>query len=221
MAKSRWVTGLCALALALFPATPDAVLAQTGAITGTVTLEPPPPPRRSANRYAGGASRAQTVQRIPAVVYVAGRVAGAPGPPTSVRMAQRDTTFSPAAVFVGVGGAVDFPNEDPFFHNVFSYSTAQRFDLGRYGAGESKSVDFSEPGLVNVFCEVHDSMRGLIVVTENPFHAEVAEDGSFRLEGLPPGDHEVVFLHPDHETTRRTVTVTAGGTASVEVELRR
>jgi hypothetical protein len=98
-------------------------------------------------------------------------------------MTQRDTTFVPSVVAVRAGGTVDFPNGDPFFHNVFSYSSAQRFDLGRYPQGESKSVTFDEPGIVELFCEVHEFMRGAVVVTENPFHAVVAEDGRFPTIG--------------------------------------
>jgi hypothetical protein len=136
-------------------------------------------------------------------------------------MTQRDTTFVPSVVAVRVGGTVTFPNGDPFFHNVFSYSSAQRFDLGRYAQGESKSVTFPETGIVEVFCEVHDFMRGAVVVTENPFHAVVGEDGSFRITGIPAGEHTIAFWHADHETLERRVVVTAGATALVEVELRR
>jgi hypothetical protein len=72
-----------------------------------------------------------------------------------------------------------------------------------------------------VFCEVHEFMRGAILVAENPFHALVGADGTFRISGVPPGEHTVAFWHPDHETIQRRVSVTAGGAARVEVELRR
>lgn len=211
-------------ALLLFAAAavmlPTQVSAQSGAIAGSVALEPPPPPRRTANRYPGGASRAETVQRIPAVVYVVG-VASASSSPSTLEMVQQDTAFAPAALFVPVGGTVDFPNADPFFHNVFSYSSSRRFDLGRYPQGQSKEVTFDEPGVVSVLCEVHDKMRGVIVVTENPHHAVVADDGSFRIEGVPAGEHRVVFWSADHEPVEQTIVVTAGQTSQVDVELNR
>lgn len=193
--------------------------AQTGTIEGLVSLQPPP--RRTADRYGAGAGGAHAIQQLPAVVYLVGPVgrAGAAAEPAS--MVQRDTAFAPAAVITRVGGTVAFPNEDPFFHNVFSYSSPQRFDLGRYPQGESKSVTFDTPGVVSVFCEVHDFMRGAVIVTENPYHAVVAEDGTFRLTGVPAGEHTLAIWHPDHRPIERTVSVPGGGTYRIEVELRR
>jgi len=160
----------------------------TGVIEGSVRLHLPAP-RRSASRYPGGAARTRAVQPVPAVVYLKGTVEGSP-PRTDhviVTLAQRDTAFFPAALVVQVGTTVRFPNEDTFFHNVFSYSSAARFDLGRYPRGEAKEVRFDEPGIVKVYCEVHEFMRAVVVATENPFHAVVDENGRFRLEGVPTG----------------------------------
>lgn len=195
----------------------------TGSISGTVTLEPPPPPRRSANRYPGAPQASQTVQQLPAVVYLQGRIAGAPpaGYVANPDMMQQDTAFVPSTVALQVGGEVSFPNSDPFFHNVFSYSSAKRFDLGRYPEGESKVVTFDEPGVVEVFCEVHDFMRGAIIVTENPYHAVVDEAGNFSIAGVPAGEYTLVAWHADHRMVERTVTVTDGSDTRIEVELRR
>lgn len=208
------------------PATRDAEPAppRVGTISGTVTLEPPPPPRRSANRgYTGSGSASHAVQRLPAVVYLKGAVAGAPPLAAGSErvMAQRDTAFVPSGLAVTVGSTVSFPNQDPFFHNVFSYSSAKRFDLGRYPEGETKEVAFDEPGVVELLCEVHDFMRGVIVVTENPYHAVVGEDGAFSIPGVPAGEHTVVFWHADHDTVERTIAVTDGAETRVGVELRR
>lgn len=195
--------------------------AQSGSIEGTVALEPPPPPRRTANRYPGASSAPERVQQVPAVVYVVGAVGGAAPRGEQVRMVQQDTAFTPSALVVPVGGAVEFPNADPFFHNVFSYSSTRRFDLGRYPQGESKSVTFDQTGVVSVFCEVHEKMRGVIVVTENPYHAVVGEDGSFRIGDIPPGEHRVAFWSADHRPVERTITVRAGETSRIDVELNR
>jgi plastocyanin len=202
--------------------TPTRALAQVGSIEGRVTFEAAPPSRRTANRYPGGASAGHEVHALPAVVYIVGHVEGAGTAPGGAPvMTQRDTAFVPRVVAVRAGSSVTFPNGDPFFHNVFSYSSAQRFDLGRYPQGESKSVAFPEPGIIEVFCEVHEFMRGAILVTESPFHAVVAPDDSFRIPGVPPGEYTVAIWHPDHEAVERRVTVVAGAPARVEVELTR
>jgi hypothetical protein len=76
-------------------------------------------------------------------------------------------------------------------------------------------VTFDEAGVVDVYCEVHDKMRGAIIVTENPFHALVGEDGSFRIDGVPAGEYTVAFWSADHDAAEETVTVTAGATRRV------
>ncbi|MEM7416936.1 MAG: carboxypeptidase regulatory-like domain-containing protein [Gemmatimonadota bacterium] len=190
-----------------------------GTITGTVTLEPPPPPRR-ASRARAYDGRSGLIQQLPSVVYVSGPLGGVAAA-QNVVMTQRDTAFAPGVVAIPVGGTVSFPNEDSFFHNVFSYSEAKRLDLGRYPQGDSKDVLFDQVGVVELFCEAHDQMRGAVIVTENPFHSVVAEDGSFTIAGVPAGEHTVVFWSADHRPEERTVTVTDGGTSQIEVELKR
>jgi plastocyanin len=192
-----------------------------GSIGGTVTVRLPAP-RRAASRYPGAPTQAPSVQPIPAMVYIQGPV---PGTPARVdgnvaEVAQRDTAFVPGALVVPVGTVLRFPNEDDFFHNVFSYSAAARFDLGRYPRGESKDVTLTEPGLVKIYCEVHEFMRAAVVVAENTFGAVVDDQGRFLMEGVPAGTYTVVFWHPDLDPVERTVTVSDGQTARIDVELR-
>ena len=215
----------CAILLCVLLSLPDSpqrfdarAPALAGVIEGRVTVRERPA-RRTPSRYAGaGAQAARPVQKIPAVVYLEGRIAGPARPATTV-MAQEDTTFAPAVLVVPAGAEVSFPNRDPFFHNVFSYSTAQRFDLGRYPRGEAKTVRFDEPGAVKIYCEVHESMRAAVIVTENPFHAVLGPDGSFRLEGVPAGVHRLVVWHVDEGTETQEVRVPEGGTARVELTI--
>lgn len=193
----------------------------SGSVEGVVTVLTRPV-RRSTARYPGAATNIHSIQRVPAVVFIEGPIPGAPARPPAAPpvMVQRDTAFVPAALAIPVGTTVSFPNGDPFFHNVFSYSSSARFDLGRYPRGEAKEVTFDEPGLVKVYCEVHEFMRAIILVSENPFSAVVDERGHFRLEGIPAGTYTVVAWHPDMEPVEREVRVTAGGTARLDVELR-
>lgn len=216
---TRWILStLFFAALAVAPTATPAT-AQTGVIQGRVDLEAPPARRRSANRYPGAAAATQAIQTLPAVVYLVGRTGGDLA--SSAEMTQHDTTFIPSVVFIPAGGSVAFPNNDEFQHNVYSYSSARTFDLGRQNPGSSASVTFPEVGIVEVFCEVHDFMRGAIVVTESPFNAIVGADGSFRIPGVPAGDYTVAFWHPEHDPQERAVHVPAGGTATVQVQMRR
>jgi plastocyanin len=192
----------------------------TGTIMGTVTV-PARPQRRTLNRYAGsGDAAARTLQEVPNVVYLEGVVRGAPAARAArYEVAQQDTAFAPALIIVPVGGTVSFPNRDPFFHNVFSYSPTKRFDLGRYARGESKSVEFDRAGVSKVYCEVHQYMRAAVVAVENPFHAIVSDDGRFTIAGVPAGSYRLVVWDIERRPQEVDVTVTAGGTARVDVAL--
>lgn len=211
---------LVAVALVVSPFPASAAAQGVGVVEGMVTLRLQPP-RRTAGRYPGGVSGAQSLQPIPAVVYAEGRIGAAPRPPARPpEIAQRDTAFVPGALVVPVGSTVSFANRDPVFHNVFSYSSPARFDLGRFPRGEGREVTFDTPGVVKVYCEVHDFMRAVVVVAENPYHAVVDAQGRFRIEGVPEGTYSFTIYHPDLPPARREVRVTAGGVARLDVELR-
>jgi plastocyanin len=116
---------------------------------------------------------------------------------------QKDLTFIPAILPIQVGTTVEFPNLDDTYHNIFSYSPAKRFDLGRYRPEERPipSVVFDKPGLVTLRCDIHEHMRGLILVLNTPYFAMSDNAGHFRLEGLPSG-HYTLKAWIDSKTTR-------------------
>lgn len=194
----------------------SALVLQAGGIEGRVTVRQLP--ERIANRYAGsGGSAAHPVAELPAVVFVEGAIKGYP--PGAVRlpeMAQRDTSFAPSFLAIPAGTTVRFPNQDDFFHNVFSYSKTKRFDLGRYRKGDAKNVTFDKSGAVAVFCEIHKWMRGAIVVVENPFFTVVKSDGSFSIPAVPAGDYKVSVWHPDRGRKTFNVKVPASGAARLD-----
>lgn len=197
------------------PAAGHAEPIDVGVIEGTVTV-PERPARRVLNRYAGsGNAAARALQDVPMVAYLEGAMPVTV--PRGVEIAQEDTAFAPGAIVVPVGTEVSFPNRDGFFHNVFSFSPTKRFDLGRYGRGEAKTVVFDRPGAVKVYCEVHQYMRAGVVVVENPHHAVVDADGRFTLRNVPAGRHRLVVWDIERRPQALDVTVPAGGVARVQV----
>ncbi len=192
-----------------------------GNLSGTVEVVKTDP-KKVAQRYPGGSStEAQNLQSPPTVVFVSGVISGAP-PKSAVpgaAIVQKDLLFEPNFLIVPVGSSVKFPNEDDDFHNVFSYSKARRFDLGRYRNGESKTVEFDKPGIIKVYCEIHPWMRAAILVVENPFYAEVGEDGRYSIDGIPPGSYEVVVWNIEAGSEKFQLTIASSGATEADLKL--
>jgi len=134
------------------------------------------------------------------VIFIKGRVDspdGKPWPPPRepVKVLQINTSFVPRVQSVIVGQRVEFQNQDPLFHNVFSLSKTAPFDLGRFPAPESKEMTFLKPGPVKVFCDIHSHMKGVVLVLPHPFFASPGQQGSYEIKGLPPGDYTLVAWH--------------------------
>ncbi len=128
-----------------------------------------------------------------------------PAPAAHPKLAQKDQAFVPRVVVVPVGGTVDFPNMDPIYHNVFSVSPVKRFDLGKYPRGQSRSVRFTKPGLVNVYCDIHSDMAAFILVVPNRAYARPRADGTWQMPDLPPGHYVLRWWHPDFTGGRREI----------------
>jgi plastocyanin len=149
------------------------------------------------------------------VVYLeeAPRRAFDPGEDRRARMLQQNQRFVPHVLAVVAGTWVDFPNGDLTYHNVFSLSKPQPFDLGRYASGKSRAVRFERPGIVRVFCEIHSHMSAFILVFAHRYFAVTDEDGRYRLDGVPPGTYTLAVwnetVHGD--PPRRTVTIPESG----------
>src|SRR5256885_9303531 len=105
------------------------------------------------------------------------------------RLDQRHETFVPHVLAIMAGTVVDFPNSDSTYHNVFSLSKTQRFDLGRYPQGHFKSVRFDRPGVVRVFCDIHSHMSAFILVFSHPYFATTDTDGRYRIDNIPGGTY--------------------------------
>ncbi len=128
-----------------------------------------------------------------AVVWVEG--AKSRPRPGRASMSMRSKAFVPHVLSVPLGSTVDFPNEDPILHNVFSVSGENRFDLQLYKRPKSGSWTFQKPGVVRVYCNIHPQMSAVVLVTDSPHAAKVGADGSFRLEGVPPGRYTLRAWH--------------------------
>jgi plastocyanin len=152
------------------------------------------------------------------VVYLEGNFSAPAHLPTK-QVAQKNLAFAPPLLAIQVGTKVEFPNLDDTYHNIFSYSPTKRFDLGRYPAGENPppSVVFDKPGLVTLRCDIHEHMRGLILVLETPYFTVTDATGRYRLTNLPAG-HFVLKAWIDSRTTReRPVDLQSGVTARVDL----
>ncbi len=110
-------------------------------------------------------------------------------PKDPVKVSQKGAKFSPAVVVTCVGQTVDFLNDEErsIEHNVFSNTFVKKFDLGLFKPGESRSVTFDKPGAVFLYCSIHRHMDGVVFVSPTPYTSRVEKDGSYTLEGVPPG----------------------------------
>jgi plastocyanin len=203
---------VCALALAGGPP----LARDRGAIRGRVQFTAPMPmvEHRPAVGDLGG-TRAQAIDRRQSVVYLD----SVPQPAfyelktQHLRMDQRDERFDPRVLAITVGSTVDFPNSDTKFHNVFSLSRANNFDLGRYPPGKTGSVKFDKPGIVRVFCDIHSHMSAFILVFAHRYFAVTDDDGRYRLENVPPGTYTLTVWNETirGDAPKRNVTVPDGG----------
>jgi plastocyanin len=146
------------------------------------------------------------------VVWIEG-AHGASGGPARAQMKSSSKRFLPRVVAVSKSATVEFPNADSIYHNVFSVSGGNRFDLGLYRSGASKSKTFDEPGLVRVYCNIHPQMVGFVMVVDSGFVAVTGPDGSFRFNGVPAGSHLVKAWHEEGTELSQPVAVPAGGDA--------
>lgn len=109
--------------------------------------------------------------------------------PGRYTLAQKAKMFSPHLLVIPVGSTVSFPNDDPFFHNVFSLFNGKRFDLGLYEAGSTRDVVFSREGVSYIFCNIHPQMSAVVLSLSTPLHAIANNTGRFDIHAVPPGEY--------------------------------
>jgi len=138
---------------------------------------------------------------------------------TRASIAQRDESFVPRVIAITRGSSVEFPNFDPYFHNVFSLSRALTFDLGRFRKGEKRERVFPRAGVVKVYCHIHSEMAATIMVFDHRLYATPVSSGSFAIDGVPPGTYQLSAWHERIGETTKPIKVVAGEDASVEFSL--
>ena len=131
------------------------------------------------------------IDRVAAVVWLVpiGQSANDPPPlkPVDAVLRQKNKAFDPHLLVVTRGSTVQFPNLDPWFHNVFSLFNGKKFDLGLYEAGTSRTVHFDREGVSYIFCNIHPEMSAVVVVVSSPYYSIAAKNGEFSIAGVPPG----------------------------------
>jgi plastocyanin len=145
-------------------------------------------------------------------------------PPTRrVRVSQKGAQFSPALTVVCVGQTVDFVNDEdrPVEHNVFSNAANAKFDLGLFPPGESRPVSFDQPGPVVLYCSIHKFMDGAVYVCPNPLFSRVDNDGTYRIEGVPPGQYTLKTWQRRRRFPELSMTLSVSGATTQDLELKR
>jgi plastocyanin len=213
--RLRFYTTSClALALLLTTATVPAQ-PRLGAIRGRVDIRRVviPPERRPNPADLGTPPPREIPDLRRAVVFLESGPSAAleSREPGRARMDQRNETFLPHVLTVDQGTLVDFPNNDSTYHNVFSLSKVQKFDLGRYARGKSKSVRFNQPGVVRIFCDIHSHMSAFVLVFSHPYYAKAEVDGRYRIDNVPPGTYTVLAWHEGETREAKMVTIPPQG----------
>jgi len=181
--RGCWLALMGALIVRTAPA------AQGLTVTGRVTLLAP-------------ASRGKSIDNSNAVVFLtplsessdffALRIETTPH---RFQLVQTNKRFTPHLLIVPVGAVVEFPNRDPFFHNVFSLFEGKKFDLGLYEGGATRAITFNKPGVSYIFCNIHPEMSAVIIVLEYPYYAVSNAAGEVTISSVPPGRYQLNVWH--------------------------
>jgi plastocyanin len=130
------------------------------------------------------------------------------------QLVQKDKSFQPSLLVIPAGGKVEFPNHDPFFHNVFSLFDGKRFDLGLYESGTTRFVTFDKPGISFIFCNIHAQMHAVVIALQTPYYAISDRRGEIDIPNVAPGRYQMHVFHPsvaleELRAAEREITVTA------------
>ena len=152
------------------------------------------------------------------LVYLVGFTEAAPSKTVVVKQVGKH--FIPDLVAATAGQTIEFPNGDPFLHNVFSPSSDRAFDLGSYPRGDSRARTFPTPDVIDVFCNIHPEMSATLLVLPNTRYAFAGDDGRYTIGGIPAGTWTVfVYSRRAAKPVSARVTVTAGADTTIDLTL--
>jgi plastocyanin len=137
---------------------------------------------------------------------------------TKATMALDKRQFSPRVTVVLTGSTIEFPNKDPFSHNVFSKANGG-FDTGVFGRNKSRDQKFEEPGVYPLYCNVHPRMTAFVISLKTPWYAQAGADGRFELSSVPAGEYRMTVWHDRATMDTRAITVPAAGLRDQRVTL--
>jgi plastocyanin len=191
----------------------DLVRAQLNSVTARVELK-----KRSASKSEKSTKAPENLADIVVWLKPLDRatpdLASTEQPRKRLQLVQKNKSFQPHLLVVPIGSSVDFPNRDPFFHNVFSLFDGKRFDLGLYEAGTSNSVRFDRVGVSFLFCNIHPEMSAVVVAVDTPYYGQSNREGILTIANLPDGKYELRVwyersLPEDLKALTRIVTVSS------------
>ena len=209
----RWIGKQCLIIAVTFLAASVSAGAQGVTVSGKLV-----PDRSKHSRASSGENVGDVVLWLTPKDEVAARNIPAPTPQRA-RLVQKDKEFHPKLLVLPAGSTVEFPNRDPFFHNVFSLFNGKRFDLGLYEAGESRTTRFERVGVSYIFCNIHPEMNAIIVTMSTPYYVTSGKSGEFKIEGVLPGIYELHIFADGLSTDAQRQVVREVKVAGAQVSL--
>jgi plastocyanin len=156
--------------------------------------------------------------RVTTIVYLESLDGRTPVRPGHYQLTQKNKSFVPNVLAIPAGSTVDFPNQDPIFHNVFTRSSPAPFDLGLYRAGASKSRVFPQPAIYRVFCNIHSEMTAVILVVPTSYIAQTDASGAYHLD-VPPGKYRVTAWSERSQSVSTEITVATAAVSAPQLTL--
>jgi len=197
----------------LYGSTANGAYGQLNTVSAHVEIKKKADPKQMKGARPA-ANLSEVVLWLKPLEITAGEAAPAEQSHKRLQLIQKNKSFQPHVLVVPVGSAVDFPNRDPFFHNVFSLFDGKRFDLGLYEAGATNSVRFDRLGISFLFCNIHPEMSAVVIAVDTPYYGVSDRAGDVTLPGVPDGKYELHLwyersLPEDLKALARAVTVSA------------